>query len=154
MANYLRSWARRITFPRNRSGANAVMLGASEEPSPIPRAPTAVYDAPLPPEPLFVTVMEQRVADAVGLVTTTEAVMVEPLVTEAPLSVTPTQVPKATVAPDWKPPPEIEMAVVVLPAAPGIKIADGLTVEISLPRMVKIGPEVKLPPSALVTVTV
>jgi hypothetical protein len=98
--------------------------------------------------------MSQRVADAVGLVTTTEAVMVEPLVTEAPLSVTPTQVPKATVAPDWKPPPEIVMAVVVLPAAPGIKIADGLTVEISLPRMVKIGPEVKLPPSALVTVTV
>jgi hypothetical protein len=45
------------------------------------------------------------------------------------------------------------MLALVVPE-PGTMMADGLTVEISLPRMVKIGPEVKLPPSALVTVTV
>jgi hypothetical protein len=78
---------------------DAVMLGASKEPLPIPIAPVAVYDAPLPPVPLFVTVRLHCVA-VVPVGTATEAVMVDELVTEAPLSVTPAQVPSANVAPD------------------------------------------------------
>jgi hypothetical protein len=81
----------------------------------------------------------------------TESLIVLELVTVGVPSVASVQAPlKATVAPEVKPPPMICSAVVAASGA----TADGLTVEISLPTIVKIAPDVVLPPSAFSTVTV
>ena len=68
-------------------------------------------------------------------------------------SVKPVQPVKLTAAPDSKPLPETRRVVVVVTVAEGT-MAEGLIAVIWLPITVNIGPDVKLPPSALMTVTV
>jgi hypothetical protein len=132
----------------------AVIVGATSDATPTPKALVSRNEAPLPPAPVpgFETVMLYRPVAVVA--TTRVAVMVVALVTTGGVVVeTVTPEPEtATVAPDWKPPPVMVTGTFV--AEVGIGVAEGLRFVTAIPVTLKMAPEVPLPPSALVTVTV